>query len=241
MLAQSRVRRTIENDAGLDARSHQGYEFTSSAFYPIDGLGWDAPAPGPNAGQTGTDCAGRTGHNFSFTSELHYPFTYSSATSPTFDFTGDDDVYGFINGQLVIDLGGVHGMANENVTLTPAEATTLGMTDGGWYSIDLFQAERHTCGSDYTLTIGGFTHVISQCVTVCGDGIVAGRAKDSAMMNSNFSRPCETSNATTKLGSIEDDSSPARFAIRSMDPERYSTDRRTRPCAKFRQEAGLVA
>jgi hypothetical protein len=26
-----------------------------------------------------------------------------------------------------------------------------------------------------------------------------------------------------------------------MDPERYSTDRRTRPCAKFRQEAGLVA
>jgi fibro-slime domain-containing protein len=150
------------------------YQFSSTAFYPIDGLGWDAPPPGPNAGQTGTDCAGTTGHNFSFTSELHYPFTYSSATSPTFDFTGDDDVYGFINGQLVIDLGGVHAAENKNVTLTPAEATTLGMTNGGWYSIDLFQAERHTCGSDYTLTIGGFTHVISQCTTVCGDGIVAG-------------------------------------------------------------------
>ncbi len=150
------------------------YEYSTITFYPIDGLGWDAPAPGPNAGQTGSDCAGTTGHNFSFTSELHYPFTYSSATSPTFDFTGDDDVYGFINGQLVIDLGGLHSMANKNVQLTPALATTLGMTNGGWYSIDLFQAERHTCGSDYTLTIGGFTHTISQCVTDCGDGIVAG-------------------------------------------------------------------
>jgi len=150
------------------------YKYSSTLFYPVDGLGWDAPAPGPHAGQTGTDCGGTTGHNFSFTSELHYPFTYDSSVSPTFDFTGDDDVYGFINGQLVIDLGGVHAAASKNVTLTPAEATTLGMTNGGWYSIDLFQAERHTCGSDYTLTIGGFTHVVSQCMTVCGDAIVAG-------------------------------------------------------------------
>ena len=42
------------------------------------------------------------------------------------------------------------------------------------YSIDLFQAERHTCGSDYTLTLSGFTHTVSQCSPICGDGIVEG-------------------------------------------------------------------
>jgi hypothetical protein len=60
------------------------------------------------------------------------------------------------------------------VTLDAAEAKTLGLVDGGMYSIDVFQAERHTCGSTYQLTLGGFLHTVSQCQTVCGDGIVAG-------------------------------------------------------------------
>jgi len=42
------------------------------------------------------------------------------------------------------------------------------------YSIDMFQAERHTCASTYKLTLAGFVHTTSQCATVCGDGIVAG-------------------------------------------------------------------
>jgi len=147
------------------------YQFNNQTFYPLDGLGWNAGA----VKQTGTDCNGTTGHNFSFTSELHYPFTYvASAPVATFDFTGDDDVYGFINGQLVIDLGGVHGASSASVTLSAAEATTLGLVDGGMYSIDMFQAERHTCASTYKLTLAGFVHVVSQCQTVCGDGVVAG-------------------------------------------------------------------
>ena len=91
-----------------------------------------------------------------------------------FTFSGDDDVYAFINTQLVVDLGGVHPQLTGGVTLNTAEAMTLGLTDGGWYSIDLFQAEQHTCGSDYSLTLSGFAHVISQCHAICGDGIVAG-------------------------------------------------------------------
>ena len=148
------------------------YTFATLLNYPIDNLGWNA---GPNP-QTDTDCSdSKTEHNFSFTSELHYPFTYVANAAPgTFDFSGDDDVYGFINGQLVIDLGGVHGPTSASVTLDATEASKLGLVDGGMYSIDVFQAERHTCGSTYQLTLGGFVHTVSQCKTTCGDGVVAG-------------------------------------------------------------------
>jgi fibro-slime domain-containing protein len=146
------------------------YQYNNQQFYPVDGLGWNAGA----SPQTSNDCSGTGPHNFSFTSELHYPFTYSAASAPTFDFTGDDDVWAFINGQLVVDLGGVHGASSGSVTLDAATAANLGLTDGNMYSIDLFQAERHTCASTYKLTLSGFTHTVSQCHTVCGDGIVAG-------------------------------------------------------------------
>ena len=160
------------------------YQFDNQLFYPVDGLGWNATG----AGQTGNDCGGTTGHNFSFTSELHYPFTYlASAPVATFDFTGDDDVYGFINGQLVIDLGGVHGATSASVTLSAAEAATLGLTDGGMYSIDMFQAERHTCASTYKLTLAGFVHIVSQCATICGDDIVAGSEQcDNGVNNGSY-------------------------------------------------------
>ena len=58
---------------------------------------------------------------------------------------------------------------------TPAHATTLGLVDGGMYSIDMFQAERHTTRVDLQADAVGLRRTPSStCAPICGDGIVEG-------------------------------------------------------------------
>ncbi len=157
----------------LPAPSDPGvYQFNSASFFPLTGLGWNGPPY--NSTQVSNDSETSTNQNFSFTSELHYPFTFQGTGKEKFDFTGDDDVWVFINGTLAVDLGGVHGASNGSVTLNAATATSLNLTTGGMYEIAMFQAERHTSRSNYKLTLSGFVHATSTCSAICGDGKVVG-------------------------------------------------------------------
>ena len=116
---------------------------------------------------------GATQHNFSFTSEVQYWFRYDEGTNARLDFTGDDDVWVFVNGHLAVDLGGIHVPMDGSVTINAQSAAKFELTAGSVYKIVVFQAERKRFGSSFRLTLSGFETAPSDCTAICGDGILS--------------------------------------------------------------------
>jgi fibro-slime domain-containing protein len=107
------------------------FMFADSAFFPLDNQGFG------NQGRP---------HNFHFTTEIHATFKYRGGEH--FTFTGDDDVFVFVNKKLAIDLGGVHAPQSATIDFD-AQAAALGITKGNVYAFDAFHAERHTVMSNF--------------------------------------------------------------------------------------------
>jgi fibro-slime domain-containing protein len=187
----------------------------SSGFFPLeDATGdhatkvcniwpyWTAPATcvkdqwdsrGGDKG-TGAPVASTQGvkRNFYFTTEARYLFRY--AGGETLTFHGDDDVWVYVNGKLVLDMGATHERLEGTVKLSDSGAdavirsqdviteaftqvgkaqttTGLGLEKGRTYEIAIFHADHHPRDSNYQLTLTGFSRTYSECAPTCGDGV----------------------------------------------------------------------
>lgn len=128
----------------LTKNADGAYEYDSQSAGPLSPGGMFFPIDDGTQYQTAFGNQGMM-HNYSFTSEIHTLFTYQGGE--TFHFSGDDDVFVFINNNLVINLGGVHSREPADVAID-----SLGLTKGGTYPLDFFHAERHMTQSNLLIT-----------------------------------------------------------------------------------------
>jgi fibro-slime domain-containing protein len=122
------------------------YRYANDFFFPIDGRGF-----GNEWHENGA-----ASHNYAFTMELKTTFT--KVPGQIFFFSGDDDVWVFINNSLVMDLGGIHTRAQQQVNVDDI----AGLVDGNTYNFDFFYCERHSSDAEMTvmtnlLTFHAFT------------------------------------------------------------------------------------
>lgn len=85
--------------------------------------------------------------NFHFTYELSTEFIYKPGEDQTFTFIGDDDVWVFINGKLVIDIGGVHSAVRQTVNLDRLD----NLIPNGRNTLHFFFAERHRTQANFRI------------------------------------------------------------------------------------------
>ena len=107
------------------------YQAIISEFHPIDDRLF---------GNEGDD------HNYYFTYEMQANFIYKSCQNQFFRFQGTDDAWMFINGELVLDIGGVIPGTDQVIELDRLE-----LTDGESYQMKFFYAQRQGSTAEFNL------------------------------------------------------------------------------------------
>lgn len=121
-------------------------------FYPLSKKGYDAyfgDTTDMQINSTSSDFYPET-PNGNFTLRGEAQFVYNSADNLFFTFTGDDDVYLFVNGKLVLDMGGAHWPVERTVNLNEV-ASKCGLKDGEVATFTFFYMERCADASNFSI------------------------------------------------------------------------------------------
>lgn len=86
--------------------------------------------------------------NYNLTLEGHAQFIFYEDDNLYFNFTGDDDVYLYINGVRVLDMGGAHAISKCGIKLNDVKAL-CGLKDGQVYDFDFYYMERHGTAANF--------------------------------------------------------------------------------------------
>lgn len=104
-------------------------------FFPING-----ELLGNSGGST-------PNQNFHFTTEIDTEFVCEKGKGQLFTFTGDDDVWVFIDGKLVVDIGGIHSAVSQTIDID----RLTWLVNGQSYRLKIFHAERHRTQSNFRI------------------------------------------------------------------------------------------
>lgn len=168
-----------------DVNGSPAYQSLEPLFFPLDTRGW----------MEVQEDESKKLRNYYFTSETRLWLRFEGSGKERVEFEGDDDVYVFLGGHKLIDLGGIHGPQKGTATFSenpsvpgkftaswehgdlpvmPFPVPNFELVAGQAYELRIFHAERQPYESSYQLTLAGFEAPRSKCTSLCGDGIVSG-------------------------------------------------------------------
>lgn len=132
-----------------------GYKDGTKFFYPLTGEGYDKYLGDTTDMQPQTTVDTKNdwypvGANGNFTLKGEAQFIYRRTDNLYFTFSGDDDVYLFINNKLALDIGGSHWPVEKTVNLNKL-SEEYGLEEGQVATFTFFYMERCADASNFSI------------------------------------------------------------------------------------------